>query len=192
MLPRTTQTETPRGKLAEVLRSPLGNLLLAINLALIVRGCMVELAYMYRWADAGCFGYAPYVDVIGLPLSPIYSLMHAPAWFCVGLLAWLLKPLLIVFDPDCLYRLTQVAFVPLSSLQWLVAGYLIERMNARRAQNRSEDAALRVTPDLAATPRRAVQPAAGSALLTAAHSSRHAFVRATPAATPLSRLEIPL
>lgn len=120
--------ESERRAFHRLSRSELGNALLVLNLAYIVRGFLM--AWAMFPAPMGCrfYYYWMYANefTITSPVYALYNLVHAPTWCVLGILEWVLRPVLYAMDADIIHGLEHAGFVLVSSLQWLVVGHAME------------------------------------------------------------------
>src|SRR5262245_55815636 len=106
----------------EIFRSRLGNILLGINLAIIIRALLVACANPDVYFYLAFFRELPGTFIF---LSPV-SFPTIPTSIAIAIVEWVLRPLLVGLEYENRYRLEVAAFCAGSSLQWLLTGYLIE------------------------------------------------------------------
>jgi hypothetical protein len=159
---RTTASDAHAGQepgiFSRLLRSKLGNALLAANVVIFL---LLNGAYFPPHSPVDeldlCYQTLTLWQVL---VTAFYRILTLPAWMATEMLHGVVIDLLV---PHALrsYGLERALFVVTSSAQGLVAGYLLERYRARRGVER--DRALSVVPDIptvAAAPRRALVTAA--------------------------------
>lgn len=123
---------------AAVVRSPLGNALVAINAVLLVRSAL--LAYGLECDHVACVHVGDPVEY-GCCFGPsasefLYRLAHLPTYAAVGGIEWLLQP---GWDRLCVataYHVETALYLVLSCAQWLVLGACFEVGFARARERR--------------------------------------------------------
>ena len=144
------------GLLAAIARNRLGNLLLVINTAYLVRLALlappIEWDYSGNWVRVG--DPQPYEDFCICCMHPplatvLYNMVTVPAWIALQFLEWTFRPAWDQLYVIVAQRLDVALFLILSGVEWLVVGYYIEWWWSRCIARSPTAAQLAIAPDAA-------------------------------------------
>lgn len=122
---RESAIQSRAGAVSTWFRSPLGNLLLLVNLLFVGRQFAAQAVResLARLDDCYCFQHPwPALELANALIGGLYAVVSAPSWMVVNFLCGLVMPILDLLDYSTRMAIGQSLFVVIGSLQWLAIG----------------------------------------------------------------------